>query len=171
MFTNAFSFDGRIRRSEYGITFIIFCIATALINVIVEESRGDAGFLYLGYVPAYWFFWAQGAKRCHDLGKSGWFQIIPFYPIWMIFQDGIPGSNEYGNNPKEPNNSHYSDFQHGPKGGSGTTGYTGYQGGHNGPNEGNGMSYSGNEGGHRKDINQDKRTGRNDGSYNGNLYN
>ena len=40
-------------------------------------------------------------KRCHDLGNSGWFQLIPLYGFWMIFQDGIKGNNEYGINPKD----------------------------------------------------------------------
>jgi uncharacterized membrane protein YhaH (DUF805 family) len=128
MFKNPFSFEGRIRRSEYGITFIIVCIANALINVIVKETNGDAGFLYVGFIPSYWLFWAQGAKRCHDLGNSGWWQLIPFYPLWMIFQDGKPGSNEYGNNPKDPNNSYFQSEQGRS---SGPSEYKGYDGGHN----------------------------------------
>jgi len=47
-----------------------------------------------------WFLWAQGAKRCHDLGKNGWWQIIPFYVLLLVFQDGQPGLNKYGFNPK-----------------------------------------------------------------------
>ena len=47
-----------------------------------------------------WFLWAQGAKRCHDRGASGWFQIIPFYVFWMLFADSNYGMNEYGANPK-----------------------------------------------------------------------
>lgn len=51
-------------------------------------------------VPYFWFIWAQGAKRCHDRGNSGWFQIIPFYGLWMLFAEGETGTNEYGNSPK-----------------------------------------------------------------------
>jgi uncharacterized membrane protein YhaH (DUF805 family) len=52
------------------------------------------------YMPFLWFTWAQGAKRCHDLGNSGWFQLIPFYSLWMLFKDGEYGENNYGVNPK-----------------------------------------------------------------------
>lgn len=56
--------------------------------------------LALGLIPMVWFVIVQGVKRCHDLGKSGFFQLIPFYRIWMLFADGQIGNNVYGPNPK-----------------------------------------------------------------------
>ena len=53
--------------------------------------------------PAYWFMWAQGAKRCHVRNNSGWYQIIPFYGLWMLFGDGDPNENDYGIDPKGRN--------------------------------------------------------------------
>lgn len=100
MFKNPFSFEGRIRRTEYGLSFIIYAFAAGIINVIIQESRGDAAFLLIAYIPLLWFLWAQGAKRCHDVGNSGWWQLIPFYALWLLFQDGQPGQNQYGDNPK-----------------------------------------------------------------------
>lgn len=100
MFSNPFSFSGRIRRLEYGISFIIVAFLSSLINVLIEDSY-ELAWLFLAYIPLYWFFFAQGAKRCHDMGQSGWFQIIPFYPLWMIFRKGEAGiSNKHGINPK-----------------------------------------------------------------------
>lgn len=102
MFSNPFSFKGRIRRTEYGISFIIYFIIYVFVNAVLETGD-EAAILGLAYIPMLWFLWAQGAKRWHDRGNSGWFQIIPFYGLWMLFGDGEIGNNEYGSNPKGNN--------------------------------------------------------------------
>lgn len=103
MFKHIFSFDGRIRRLEYGLTYLFYTLYSLPINIIPEEEL-SAIFVLLWLMllaPVLWVLFAQGAKRCHDLGNSGWWQLIPFYLFWMIFQDGEQGNNEYGDNPKE----------------------------------------------------------------------
>jgi uncharacterized membrane protein YhaH (DUF805 family) len=97
MIQNPFSFKGRIRRTEYGISFIIYAIFAIAIYLDIKE-----GVLYPAFflIPLLWFFLAQGVKRCHDRGNSGWFQIIPFYVLWLIFAEGDNRPNEYGLNPK-----------------------------------------------------------------------
>lgn len=106
MFKKPFSSEGRIRRMEYGISYIFYILMAIMINIIIELLEKDssnqiATFMALSiYIPLLWFFFAQGAKRCHDLGNSGWYQIIPFYFLWMVFSDGQKGRNEYGENPK-----------------------------------------------------------------------
>ena len=99
MFKNPFSFEGRIRRTEYGVSSIIYIVVAVIINAIMVSSP-NAGVLGLAYVPMLWLLWAQGAKRCHDLDNNGWWQIIPFYALWLLFQDGKSGLNQYGENPK-----------------------------------------------------------------------
>jgi uncharacterized membrane protein YhaH (DUF805 family) len=98
MFKNIFSFDGRIRRTEYGISIIIFAFATVIIKLIAEL---DGLFVFIFQLPAIWFLCAQGAKRCHDVGNSGWWQLIPFYGFWLLFQDGAKDKNQYGYNPRK----------------------------------------------------------------------
>lgn len=105
MFKALFSFEGRIRRLEYGISYLAYCVVAVLINVVTLNVQSGAGgasgaLVAVLYIPMIWILLAQGAKRCHDLGKNGWWQIIPFYFLWMIFQDGVPEANEYGVNPK-----------------------------------------------------------------------
>lgn len=96
MFSSPFSFEGRIRRTEYGISLIIYVISHGVF-VNLSESSSLFGF---GFIPLYWFLWAQGAKRCHDRQNSGWYQIIPFYVFWMIFAEGDYTENEFGHSPK-----------------------------------------------------------------------
>lgn len=103
MFQTPFSFEGRIRRLEFGFSYIIYAVCYLFIY-IMASSGGTMGIFGLAFIPLVWFLWAQGAKRCHDLGKSGFFQLIPFYIFWMWFEDSHYGENEYGYNPKDLGN-------------------------------------------------------------------
>jgi Protein of unknown function (DUF805) len=47
-----------------------------------------------------WFRIAQSTKRCHDINSSGWYQLIPFYTIVLLFQKGKIYTNKYGVSPK-----------------------------------------------------------------------
>jgi uncharacterized membrane protein YhaH (DUF805 family) len=51
---------------------------------------------------------AVGARRLHDIGKSGWWLLISLIPVigWILLliffvKDGQPGVNQWGSNPKE----------------------------------------------------------------------
>ncbi|MBA4852639.1 DUF805 domain-containing protein [Emticicia sp. BO119] len=99
MFQAPFSFDGRIRRTEYGLSYVVYMVVIFFIALILPNTGAEIITLIL-YIPLVWFMLAQGAKRCHDVGNSGWYQIIPFYFLWLLFQDGEAGENGYGLNPK-----------------------------------------------------------------------
>ena len=102
MFKRPFSFHGRIRRLEYGISLIIFGLWNTISNALAGDLDTSSVALVncIGWVVIIWFAFAQACKRCHDLGNSGWFQIIPFYGLWLLFAEGDEGENEYGENPK-----------------------------------------------------------------------
>jgi uncharacterized membrane protein YhaH (DUF805 family) len=103
MFKNPFSFDGRIRRMEYGLSLLIYFVLSVVIQTVSLSAQDAAPVIMLVLlIPVLWFFWAQGAKRCHDIGRNGWWQIIPFYFLFLLFQDGDQSRNEYGSNPKFP---------------------------------------------------------------------
>lgn len=105
MFKNPFSFSGRIRRLEYGLSNLIYIVGIILIasismSLFDAEAAGPNLLVIILWIPFAWFMLAQGAKRCHDRGNSGIWQIIPFYGFWMLFAPGDIGDNEYGPNPK-----------------------------------------------------------------------
>ncbi len=103
---NLFSFKGRISRSQYFSRMLIWILfffiilgGIALILIFLGERWFVVHkiFSISMYILHFWFWYAQGAKRCHDLGKSGWWQLIPFYFLWMLFQKGDYFKNQYGN--------------------------------------------------------------------------
>lgn len=92
------SFKGRINRAPlwwtllamFIIAFIggmIFAIIPPL--VIVFELYLDIWVISLV------------ARRCHDIGQSGWWSICPIYNIIVGFIESQPGENQWGPNPLE----------------------------------------------------------------------
>jgi len=106
MFKAPFSFTGRIRRKEYGLSLLMYVVIVIVLEFTIllrpdrTQSAGGSLLFLILVIPLWFFLLAQGAKRCHDLGNSGWFQLIPFYGLWMLFADSKEGINEYGRNPK-----------------------------------------------------------------------
>jgi uncharacterized membrane protein YhaH (DUF805 family) len=103
--TNYANFEGRARRSEYWWFFlfnIILSIITTMIDIsILQKGVNDVGIvntiLSLALLlPSI----AVGVRRMHDLGKSGWFILIPIYNIILFCTNGQDGTNEYGPDPK-----------------------------------------------------------------------
>lgn len=91
-FVAPFSFNGRIRRSEYFFSILVYLVLYGVFITMAEV----ANIFILLLIPSIWFILAQGSKRCHDLGNSGWFQLIPFYSLLMMFKEGEKRHNNYG---------------------------------------------------------------------------
>jgi uncharacterized membrane protein YhaH (DUF805 family) len=108
-------FNGRARRTEYWMYLlfnIIFLFAAAILDNILGLKFSPEipyGFIYIIYALAVFIpGLAVTVRRLHDVDKSGWFVLIAFIPlvgaIWLLIlycTEGIPGTNQYGVNPKE----------------------------------------------------------------------
>jgi uncharacterized membrane protein YhaH (DUF805 family) len=109
MFKAPFSFEGRIRRKEYALTALILYVIALILGITIDE--GVEGVFLLAYLIVLfavgWMHLAQTAKRCHDVNTSGWFQLIPFYTLYLFFADGDKTRNKYGPSPKYKD---YEDF-------------------------------------------------------------
>lgn len=100
-----FSFEGRITAKIFfyrlllWLLFFVFvlCSINVILIYLFENRFLSSGYSLLVLFLHFWFWFAQGARRCHDLGKSGWWQLIPFYIFWMLFQKGDYFKNQYGN--------------------------------------------------------------------------
>jgi uncharacterized membrane protein YhaH (DUF805 family) len=105
MFKHLFSFKGRMRRRDYWISavatpFVTFILFLLIITGLPEDSPLAASLLLIVFGVGIWYEMAENTKRCHDLGRSGWWQLIPFYGFALLFARGQEGPNEYGPDPK-----------------------------------------------------------------------
>ena len=99
-------FKGRARRQEFWM-YIVFYIVIGVVLGIIDSFIGIrilGGIFGLAVlIPSL----AVGARRLHDTGKSGWFQLLGLIPfvgiiILIVFwaQEGVPEENKWGANPK-----------------------------------------------------------------------
>lgn len=104
MFKNPFSFAGRINRAEYALSYLIcmvlFIMFLIIFNIAARTSDLVLIISLMGLIPYLWFMCSQCVKRCHDRGKSGWWILVPFYSIILLFLEGEPGENRYDKNPQ-----------------------------------------------------------------------
>jgi uncharacterized membrane protein YhaH (DUF805 family) len=113
VFENYANFNGRARRSEYWY-YILANLIILIIAAVIDNVTGlnfeplPYGVIYLLYalatiLPGI----AVAIRRLHDVGKSGWFLLILFFPligsIWLLVlfaTEGERGTNQYGSDPK-----------------------------------------------------------------------
>lgn len=95
-----FSFKGRIGRMQLILSYVVGFVAWFAIYALSEpalEYNSNIFLLFLGCTAVFlWFLYAQCAKRCHDLGKSGAWMFVPFWNILLFFAEGEKGENQYG---------------------------------------------------------------------------
>ena len=94
-------FTGRARRSEYW----YFALINLIISFVVGFVGGLIGTEVLGLVYSLAVMLPSIAvtiRRMHDVGKSGWYMLIPFYNLYLAILEGDKGPNEYGADPKNP---------------------------------------------------------------------
>jgi uncharacterized membrane protein YhaH (DUF805 family) len=98
--SNYAQFNGRARRSEYWY-FALFNGIISVILMIIDEAAGTPDVIRGIYslvvlIPSI----AVTVRRMHDVGKSGWFCLIPIYNFVLACTEGDEGTNEYGPDPK-----------------------------------------------------------------------
>ena len=96
-----FSFKGRIGRVQLILSYVVGFVAwfASLLLFDIEHSDGNGGVILLSLACTavfFWFLYAQCAKRCHDLGKSGAWMFVPFWNVLLFFAEGEKQDNQYG---------------------------------------------------------------------------
>lgn len=96
-------FTGRAGKKEYWM-FFIFHMLFAYVPIILGAALDSPAlmfttvvYVFATLVPSI----AVSVRRMHDVGKSGWYALIPYYNFYLSFQEGELGYNQYGENPKK----------------------------------------------------------------------
>lgn len=100
---NYANFEGRARRKEYWMyTLFNIIIIYGIMGIAVAIELPELVALNLLYLLAVMIpTIAVAIRRMHDLGKSGWYILIPIYSLILTLTPGEEASNEYGSDPKK----------------------------------------------------------------------
>ena len=118
--TGFFNTKGRISRSAFFkrvalVALIYWCSYIALetglylvfgVRFYIFFETLHSFFLPLGLTA---FLFIQGAKRMHDINRSGWIFFAPFYNIYLSTLPGDVGNNDFGIDPQPSRKITYFD--------------------------------------------------------------
>jgi uncharacterized membrane protein YhaH (DUF805 family) len=106
-FSKYATFEGRASRSEYW-WWVLFTTLLSFFAAFVDVvTAGDRGFAFglLTSLATFVPYMAVAARRLHDVGRSGWWQLLPLtilgivpYLYWMC-KRGDEGDNRFGSEP------------------------------------------------------------------------
>ena len=97
-------FDGRSRKSEFW-WFQLFCVIAQIVGGVLDHLFGyveTGAFEWVAYIIILLPSLAVGARRLHDTGRSGWWQLLYLTIIGVIIlivwwvADGNKKNNKFG---------------------------------------------------------------------------
>ena len=108
---NYANFSGRARRAEYWyytLFYLLIYVGLFILDIVLAANNipGVLALLFAlaMFIPSI----AVCARRLHDTGRTGWWQLISFIPfigaiVLLVFlvQEGSFDRNEYGPSPKK----------------------------------------------------------------------
>jgi uncharacterized membrane protein YhaH (DUF805 family) len=92
-------FNGRARRKEYWMFTLISTVISVVFGIVcglIKMPMLANVYSIAVLLPTI----AVAIRRMHDVGKSGWYCLIPIYNLVLACTDSEHGTNEYGTSPK-----------------------------------------------------------------------
>lgn len=105
VFTNAvktqyFDFKGRTKMMDFWMFLVVYILLDVVLSIVDGILASLLGFAILStlfQLAILLPLLGIGARRMHDIGKSGWFQVIPLYNLYLWAQPGQNEANKWGN--------------------------------------------------------------------------
>lgn len=80
-------FKGKSNRFQYNSFVIFFILVDLFVTFINPNAVTINNFIMLALC---WPLLAVEIRRSHDIGKSGWWILVPFYSIYLMFKNSVP---------------------------------------------------------------------------------
>lgn len=101
-------FKGRARRKEYWFFFLFNLIVSLMLFQLYKQAEPRIGYTFGFGMILYWLYLmfilipglSVGVRRLHDVGKSGWWLLVPIVNLVFLLTDSDQYENDYGPNPK-----------------------------------------------------------------------
>ena len=106
-FKKFFVFEGRASKSEYWYFILFIILGDVIIGTIAYAMMSTFLIIIFNIFATVTLIpWLSvGCRRIHDVGKSGWWQLIPIYNLILWTQDSSSGTSQ----PRSSRSRDYSD--------------------------------------------------------------
>jgi len=80
-------FKGRSNKLQYNSMLLFYILVDLFINLVNPNAQYLNLFIIaLLFVPML----ACQIRRSHDCGRSGWWVLVPFYSLYLMFKNSVP---------------------------------------------------------------------------------
>ena len=95
-FKKFFVFEGRASKSEYWYFILFIILGDVIIGTIAYAMMSTFLIIIFNIFATVTLIpWLSvGCRRIHDVGKSGWWQLIPIYNLILWTQDSSSGTSQ-----------------------------------------------------------------------------
>ena len=80
-------FKGRSNRLQYNSFLLFYILVDVFINLVNPNATNlNFAIVFALFIPLL----ACEIRRSHDVGRSGWWVLVPFYSLYLMFKESIP---------------------------------------------------------------------------------
>lgn len=94
------SAKGRLGMGRFWLYWLLIVLAETGLLVLIGTKNSTAFIFGASIMFFTGLMYLQLIKRMHDVGRSGWYCLVPIYNLILALTNGDEGANEYGPDPK-----------------------------------------------------------------------
>lgn len=80
-------FNGKATRSEFWYLYLFYILAV-FVAALLDEFLGISVLYWVTVLALAIPVISCNVRRNHEVGKSGWFMLVPIYGVYLLFKKG-----------------------------------------------------------------------------------